>query len=324
MKRFVVIACLLTGMASAAFGEDVAGSSDHPLVGRYQGSSIVYYKNSAFDEAALLRAPHDYGALLEKNDTKNRTGPEWLNVEGRRTQIRYQLPSDRSSLEVIRNFEAALKGNGFAVVFSCSDAACFSGSMRDLYLLGEQLDPGNPVSTAYSQHARYLLAMRDRAGGSDYVGLIVGEDQQERVAFAEIVESKPMDANMIQAVKADEMQKTLSSGQSVNLYGIQFDFDKDTVRGDSKPTLDEIGALLAAQPNLSLKLVGHTDNRGSAEYNQNLSERRAGAVVAVLVKNYGVDPKRLRWEGAGMTRPLVANDTEEGRSKNRRVELVAQ
>jgi outer membrane protein OmpA-like peptidoglycan-associated protein len=210
------------------------------------------------------------------------------------------------------------------VVFSCSDAECLSGSLRDLYLLGEQLDPTNPVSTSYAQHARYLLAMRDRGGGTDYVSILVGEDQQYRVAFVEVPESKAMEGSKIALVKAEEMQRAFAKGASVSIYGIHFDFDKATLRPDSKPSLDEIAKVLGAQPGLKLKVVGHTDNRGSADYNQDLSQRRAIAVTSVLVQDYRIAPARLAPEGAGMTRPVAPNDTDDGRAMNRRVELVVQ
>jgi len=323
LRGVAAAACLILAYtATAAFGEDIPKSQDHPLVGRYEGSSIVYFKSSDFDQTALLRAPHDYGALLDKGNTKDRSGPEWLIAEGRRTEIRYELPDNRSSLEVIRNFEASLKGRGLVVVFSCSDANCLSGSLRDLYLLGEQLDPTNSVSTSYSQHARYLLAVRDRADGSDYVSILVGEDQQNRVAFVEAIESKAMEGNKISLVKAEEMQSAFAGGASVNIYGIQFDFGQATLRPDSKASLAEIAKLLGAQSGLKLRVVGHTDNRGSAGYNQDLSQRRAAAVVSALAAEYGIDPARLAPEGAGMSSPVSPNETEEGRAKNRRVELV--
>lgn len=75
---------------------------------------------------------------------------------------------------------------------------------------------------------------------------------------------------------------------------------------------------------LKIKVVGHTDNRGSADYNQNLSHRRAAGVVAVLTREYGIAADRLSSDGAGAGSPTASNDDEEGRAKNRRVELVAQ
>ena len=77
-------------------------------------------------------------------------------------------------------------------------------------------------------------------------------------------------------------------------------------------------------PELKVKIVGHTDNKGTADYNLDLSSRRAANVVAALTGSYGVAADRLSSEGAGLTQPIASNDTEEGRAKNRRVELVPQ
>lgn len=313
---FALISC------NPASAEDIEGGKDHPLAGRFKDSSIVYYKAKEFDELAFMKAPVDYADLLERNATDDRSGAEWLKLQGRAFEIRYQIPAGRSSLEVLTNYELALKAKGFADVFSCADKACFSGNLRDLYLLGQMLDPENGVSTAYSEHGRYLVSKLDRPEGHVYVSVITGEANGETVAFVRVLEAKSMETDNITFVKADDMEAGLAKSGSINLYGIQFDFDKDVVKAESKPTLDEIGKLLKGNPNMRLKIVGHTDNKGTDVYNLDLSSRRAANVAAALVGGYGIDPGRLTSEGAGMSRPLVSNDTDGGRAKNRRVELV--
>ena len=89
-----------------------------------------------------------------------------------------------------------------------------------------------------------------------------------------IVETKEMEANKIVFLDASQMDEAITATGSVSLYGILFDFDKDTLKPDSKPTLDEIAKLMH-KPDLKLKIVGHTDNQGTAEYNLDLSQRRA-------------------------------------------------
>ncbi|HZX83541.1 MAG TPA: OmpA family protein, partial [Reyranella sp.] len=84
----------------------------------------------------------------------------------------------------------------------------------------------------------------------------------------------------------------------------------------------EIAALLKSDPRLAVLIVGHTDNQGGFDYNIELSRRRADAVVKALAVTYKIDPKRLRAAGAGMIAPTAANDAEDGRAKNRRVEVV--
>ncbi|MDX2170094.1 MAG: OmpA family protein [Deltaproteobacteria bacterium] len=104
------------------------------------------------------------------------------------------------------------------------------------------------------------------------------------------------------------------------LRGVGFDFNSATLRPDALPVLDQAALLLKENPDIAVRVEGHTDNVGSAEYNLKLSVRRAEAVYRYLV-NQGIDPERLRVEGFGLTRPVASNDTESGRAQNRRVEL---
>jgi outer membrane protein OmpA-like peptidoglycan-associated protein len=109
----------------------------------------------------------------------------------------------------------------------------------------------------------------------------------------------------------------------VAVYGIQFDFNKSTIRADSEPTLQNVLGILKARPDLKLEIQGHTDNVGGDEYNQKLSESRAASVVTWLTNN-GIAPGRLTARGYGKTQPIADNGTDEGRARNRRVELKKQ
>ncbi|WP_157212439.1 OmpA family protein [Methylocystis parvus] len=309
---------------SSARAEDEPGTKDGPIVGRYAGSRIAYQKNGEFDEVALLKAPHDYGALLEKNTLKDRSGSEWLQLEGRVSRTRYEIPAGRSALEVLRNYQNALKSGGFQLVFECSDKNCLTGKLQDSYLLGEQLDPENNVSTSYSDHARYALLRRSANGADVYAAILVGEDKERTTAFVETVEVKEMESDKVQVMSSSELGQAIATTGKVAVYGLLFDYDKAVLKPESKPTLDEIAKLLTEKPKLRLDIVGHTDNRGAPEYNLDLSSRRAQSVAAALTHDYAIAADRLRASGAGLTRPVAPNDTEEGRAKNRRVELVAQ
>jgi outer membrane protein OmpA-like peptidoglycan-associated protein len=104
---------------------------------------------------------------------------------------------------------------------------------------------------------------------------------------------------------------------------VNFDVDKATLRPDAQPVIDEIVALLGGDPALRLGIEGHTDSTGSAERNRELSAARARSVLGALV-GAGIDPARLSSAGFGPDRPLADNGSEDGRAKNRRVELVKQ
>jgi len=123
-------------------------------------------------------------------------------------------------------------------------------------------------------------------------------------------------------VKADEMAKSIASSGRVALYGILFDFNKADIKPESKPALEEIAKLLKTDTNLTLHVVGHTDNVGSYDANLTLSKRRAEAVVAALTSEHGISAARLTANGVANLAPVAVNSTDEGRAKNRRVELV--
>jgi len=107
------------------------------------------------------------------------------------------------------------------------------------------------------------------------------------------------------------------------VYGITFDFNKATIRPEAAPVLGEVLAVLTNNAALKIAIEGHTDSIGQASYNQKLSADRAEAVRAWLVA-HGVAADRLGAAGFGDTKPAADNATEDGRAKNRRVELVRQ
>jgi len=113
----------------------------------------------------------------------------------------------------------------------------------------------------------------------------------------------------------------LKSEGRARLYGILFDTDSDHLKDESKPTLDSLIAAAKTQPTWSFGIEGYTDNVGGNAHNQTLSEKRAASVKAYLVAA-GVDAKRLTTQGFGASKPVASNDTELGRSQNRRVEIV--
>ncbi|MCC6764952.1 MAG: OmpA family protein [Deltaproteobacteria bacterium] len=108
--------------------------------------------------------------------------------------------------------------------------------------------------------------------------------------------------------------------KKIVLRGVNFDFDKATIRADAAAILEEAARILRDEPDVRVSVGGHTDARGTDAYNDRLSERRADSVVDRLTR-LGVSASRLEARGFGESRPVATNDTEEGRAQNRRVEL---
>ena len=128
---------------------------------------------------------------------------------------------------------------------------------------------------------------------------------------------------MTQEVAADasSLSDELNKAGHVAVYGIQFETGKATILPASENVLGEIAKMLQQNADVKLSVEGHTDNVGTAAGNQTLSEKRAQAVVTWLTA-HGVEASRLKTKGWGHTKPVADNSTEDGRAKNRRVELV--
>lgn len=137
-----------------------------------------------------------------------------------------------------------------------------------------------------------------------------------------IVREAPMKQEMV--ARAEVLAEGLRTSGHATLTGILFDLDSDRLRPESDAALQQAAKLLQEQPTLSLWVVGHTDSTGSFEHNMDLSRRRAAAVVRALFERYGIAGERLEAHGVGPLAPVAANSTEDGRQRNRRVELVVR
>jgi outer membrane protein OmpA-like peptidoglycan-associated protein len=119
----------------------------------------------------------------------------------------------------------------------------------------------------------------------------------------------------------DAMKASLAASCHVAVIGVLFDFNKATLQPASDAPLQQVATLLTGNPALSIEVQGHTDNVGTDTYNQTLSEARARSVMAWLTQ-HGVAPARMTAKGYGKTMPVADNATDEGRMKNRRVEIA--
>jgi outer membrane protein OmpA-like peptidoglycan-associated protein len=137
-----------------------------------------------------------------------------------------------------------------------------------------------------------------------------------------IVEKENMEQEII--ANADAMGNDINSTGHVSVYGIYFDTGKSELKPESDTAITQISLLLKNNANLKLYVVGHTDNVGTIDANMNLSKSRADAVVNRLVSNYGIPAARLKSYGVASLTPVASNDSEDGKAKNRRVELVKQ
>lgn len=267
----------------------------------YAGSSVREDDTLAFDA-------YDFVVARESNgDLRSRT------VEGRVTRTLYNNPSGRSTLEIARNYEDALRGRGLRIVHQCAGREACGGT-------GNRASNWNDVAgmnIGVGGDFRYVAA--EGTVGASQVSVAVMVNKQR--TWVTVVEGAAMQTGQV-GVNADALAADLAAGGKVRLDGIYFDTGKATLKAESRAALAEVAELMRRDPALQLEIVGHTDGVGDDTVNLRLSESRALAVRSALVVEHGVADRRLRSRGAGETEPVAPNDSEAGRALNRRVELV--
>ncbi|NEU06909.1 OmpA family protein [Flavihumibacter sp. R14] len=326
MKNKILAALLVLAFiySGSIFGQDIPGSKDHPLITRYPGSVIVYYETQKFQKYHIATGP----------ETGYRKIDKWVDTEGKFTRIYYIVKGETTLSEVYENYRSALRKGGFKTLAEGSDPLSRVSKevggrvfLNTFYLKNPfPTNAGIKINTGSSSSAGacYIAAQLEQSGNNIFV--VVGGSQYsagEKVFMVDIIEQISMEDDLI-VVSADQMLKDLKGDGRVALYGIYFDFDKATVKPESKSALDEIAKLLKENPAMNLYVVGHTDMKGSLEYNITLSKKRAVAIVDQLGKEYGISVSRLSSDGVGPLAPVSTNETEEGRKLNRRVELVVK
>lgn len=313
--RSIIGLCLSVLWAMSVQTDDLPGSSDHPLIPRYEGAEIIAYATQAFTDKAFLVGPAKaYGGLA-----KNAEATQVL--EGKLTQLTYRGPAERTPLEIQRNYQQALQDAGFEVLFECERELCGGRNFN------HAVTTTSPFRE-YQKEQRYLFAKLARPQGDVYAALYVvlnqaggGPNKGRSMAQLEVLEQKAMEQRMT-VVEALAMQADIDAKGRVALYGIFFDFDQASMRADSAAQLEEIAKLLKASPALKVLVVGHSDSKGALDYNRELSQRRAQSIVKALVEQHGMAGERLTAVGVGMAAPVASNRSEDGRALNRRVELV--
>ena len=347
-----LLAILLLGFAlprATIPTADKPGTRDNPLLKRYEGSFIVFSERKSFAELTLPLSRLE--EVPDKKVGNNNRAHEPKNkkaLEGVYTRLVYLIPADRSPLEVLRNYQDEIRSKGGKILFECKGAECGGDPQRSSgggggdASLAMYLYPAERISEAHGSNGycamaehitdqRYSAAEIPSAGAhvSVLTYAIVAPDKHDSclgfngrtVAVVDIVEAKAREQKMV-TVKAADMATAIAGTGRVALYGIYFDFNKTDIKPESDPTLEEIGKLLKTSPSLKLLVVGHTDNVGTYTFNTDLSQRRAAAVVGALGSRYGVARDRLTPVGVSFAAPVASNRTEDGRAKNRRVELV--
>lgn len=271
------------------------------LIAASSGALAQADVRGAKDHPLLTRFPNSYITEFTKNYNsvefavgKAADGsPRRQAVEGNATVITYfhkDAGKQPSALELLRNYQNAIKSIGGETVYERMPKDGDGGEM----------------------------SFKVATGGKDVwvqvePGIFSAPTQSYRLAIVEV-------AAMQQVVSANKLLEALNRDGFIALY-INFDTGKAELKADGTATVREIVAMLKAAPALKIAIEGHTDNVGAAASNKALSEARAKSVMTAVVAG-GVAANRLAAAGYGAEKPIADNRGEDGRAKNRRVELV--
>ncbi len=290
---FVLAVGLAVRAPVAAQEGDAEGCKDHPLFNRMPGFRIASCEQTQFD---LKRFP--VGPSSGEGEMAKLT-----DIEGAYFFLYYELKGGMtkpSPLQIMRNFQNAAKKSGGNAL------AEFPGWCQAT--VDETLSRDNAC-------IHYGTTMKFVGKGKETWAFVETTSNGEGYEMT-LVEREAM----AQDIAANQLRERLDKEGFIALY-INFETGSATIQPDSMSQLEEVAQLLKADAALKLEVGGHTDNVGTAESNQKLSDARAKSVVAAIVK-HGIAAERVTPKGYGQSTPIADNRTEEGRAKNRRVELV--
>lgn len=328
-----------------------AGSGPAVVEANYDfepGSDVIFEEDYADDN--LGDFPRRLGFVKGNWDIVERDGRRMLRNTGpRHAAFRVDLPEtlpERFTLEFDVHFTSSQPDLGVAT------EAPEDGQIRSLGSNWIEVDDNRTgLARSSGRENRHLpeslvggeeivegvVPVRVMADGQ-YVKIYLGTRRVANVPNAELPRTRALFFENLYRADADRHQifigpiRVAAGGRDlydvlekkgrVAVRDILFDTDRATIRPASEEVLSEIGTMLTEHPELRLMIEGHTDDQGGFDHNMTLSTERAEAVRAYLVENFGIEAARLKTMGLGPTQPVDSNDTDEGRQKNRRVELV--
>ena len=298
-----VAAVFVTGVftlllpSTAAAQQDSSGCSDHPLFNRMPNHYIARCDSSQFEARKFPTGElkPDGTAKLEE-------------VEGKWQVITYR-PNEgtqpASPLQIQRNFQNAAKAAGGQVLGSYPEWCKF------------MLDASFALGNSCTDRGTTLKFSKDGKETWVFVNGTALPTTGYSAGYALMILEREA---MSQDIVANELLDKINKEGMIALY-FNFDTGSATLPASASTQIDQIAAMMKSAPTLTLEVGGHTDNVGDAAANQKLSQARAAAIVAAL-SSRGVTAGRVSAAGYGATQPIADNRTEEGRAKNRRVELV--
>lgn len=313
MKKLIIlfITVLIFSFSFVVFAQNEEG-----IISIYKGSEVIYDDLIGYEELPVIISTEEV-KMVAGNIRR-----QWC-----------QAPEGRSNFEILKNYENTIKDMGGEILFSTRDPQSIVINELDFddYFVKSRVKRGLSEANEFSysnfpdELSEYLTGKITSSGKDIYTIIAVGKGTwaagQDDITFYELVtlETEAMEMDMI---SIDSLEEGIEAEGRVAIYNIYFDTGEARIKENSSEALATTADFLKEKQDKKYLVVGHTDNTGDYLMNMELSESRAEAVVQKLIDEYGISREQLTAVGVGPASPLLSNSTEEGRSKNRRVEIV--
>lgn len=311
-KTLICFAALALALCAAA--ACAQAPQDHPLAGRIDGSELWQQNFNKTHPYTVITGPVKDGQISSK-----------IELVGKATLTQYKGTKDNSTFGVHANYKDFLQKNGFQILFSCGKGECGDGFAEKFWdenpVIGNDTGLGPSLTHANKDTQYYLSAKKTTPDLTIYVCVYTISGWWEFPVYrVDVIESEPEGSVIL---TAESIEKSIAERGAASVYGIYFDSGKSDVKQESEEALKVISAYLKANSTKKFYIVGHTDSIGDLQANQKLSEARANAVLDALAAR-GVSKDQLKAYGVASLSPVASNSTDEGKARNRRVEIVAQ
>jgi len=276
------------------------------IVTIFRGSTVNYDDKMGYDEFYVTTNVTSEGELTTKR------------IEGNIHHRFCYAPADRSIKEIITNYEEAIKSKGGKILVSSSG--------KEFYKEFSKKRPDHGLTNyewiQFGLYNNYYLSAIVSGDKTDHYVLILPAQVEKKLVYSlVIIETTAMEKGF---VTADNINDDMLSKGHIAIYGIHFETGQSVIKLKSKETLNTIANYLNNNTEKTFYIVGHTDNVGDFTENKVLSDDRAKSVMNELINTYSVKADQLKAYGVSSLSPVASNSTDEGKAKNRRVEIVEQ
>ncbi|MGD2034494.1 MAG: OmpA family protein [Bacteroidales bacterium] len=306
MKRIVLmISIFVTGLT--AFSQE-----DPEIISLYTGSKLEYDDDIGFETFYYLTGEKSH-----------------KTIDGNTRRQFCSAPEGVSPYEIVKNYEKAISSKGGTVIYLSRDAYRYTDEktgervwfMRDLFTNGrlKPLERGWAYAQLPNEANDYVAGKISTSKHDIYISVAAAVVDDATYYTLVTVLAEPMDLGN---VTLNVLNEGIAKNGRVPIYDIFFDTGKSEVKAESSAALKTIADYLKVNTGSKFLIVGHTDNTGDFDANLILSNDRAKAVIQKLITDYGINSSQLKPFGVGSASPQMSNETEDGRARNRRVELV--